>query len=77
MEENNGFIFTKKNFSIMGVGVALIIIGFVLMSGGGSEDPNVFNADEIFSPIRITVAPITVLLGYLVIGYGIMKKTIE
>lgn len=76
MEEKKGFVFTKQNFTIMAVGVALIFIGFILMSGGGSDDPTQFN-EEIFSARRITVAPITVLLGYLVVGYGIMKKTNE
>jgi hypothetical protein len=42
------------------------------MSGGGSPDPNVFNADELFSHRRITLAPIVVLIGYVIIGYGIM-----
>ena len=45
------------------------------MSGGGSEDPNQFNPDELFSARRITVAPIVVLIGYAVIGYGIMFKS--
>lgn len=45
------------------------------MIGGGSEDPNTFNAEELFSPVRITVAPILVIAGYVVIIYGIMKKS--
>jgi hypothetical protein len=44
------------------------------MSGGKSADPNVFNADEIYSPIRITVAPLLVLLGLAIEGYAIMRK---
>ena len=44
------------------------------MIGGGSEDPSKFNADELFSPIRITLAPFLIVLGYVVIFYSIMKK---
>jgi hypothetical protein len=45
------------------------------MIGGGSEDPNMFDADALFSPVRITLAPILVIAGYVVIIYGIMKKS--
>ncbi|MFM2195869.1 MAG: DUF3098 domain-containing protein [Bacteroidota bacterium] len=69
------FPFTKTNAYIILVGVAIITIGYILMSGGGSEDPNQFNPDELFSARRITVAPIVVLIGYAVIGYGIMFKS--
>jgi hypothetical protein len=44
------------------------------MIGGGSEDPSKFNGDELFSPIRITLAPFLIVLGYVVIFYSIMKK---
>lgn len=54
-------------------GVLVIILGFLLMSGGGSPDPNVFD-ESIFSFRRITLAPIVVLLGFVVVGYGIMYK---
>ena len=50
------------------------MIGFLLMMGGGSDDPNVFNADEMFSFRRIDLAPIMVIGGYGVVIYGIMKK---
>ena len=69
------FPFTKINAYIILAGVAIITIGYMLMSGGGTDDPNQFNADEIFSARRITVAPIVVLIGYVVIGYGIMHKS--
>jgi hypothetical protein len=55
------------------VGVVVIIIGFLLMTGGGSDDPNVFNP-EMFSFRRITLAPIVVLLGFGIIAFSIMKK---
>jgi hypothetical protein len=69
------FPFTKKNAYIILIGVAIITIGYMLMSGGGTEDPNQFNAEELFSDRRITVAPIVVLIGYVIIGYGIMFRS--
>ncbi|MBK7856590.1 MAG: DUF3098 domain-containing protein [Bacteroidetes bacterium] len=55
--------FGKINYMLMIAGILLLIIGYAMMSGGGSNDPNVFNP-EIFSFRRITLAPIIVLLGY-------------
>ena len=59
---------------LMIIGIVLIIVGYMLMAGGKSEDPNVFNGDEIFSFRRITLAPIVVLLGYAIEVYAIVKK---
>lgn len=63
----------KKNIMLLGVGIVVIIIGFLLMQGGGSADPNEFNP-EIFSFRRITLAPIVVLLGFAINIVAIMKK---
>jgi len=68
-----GFVFEKKGYLILLSGILLIIIGFILMSGGGSEDPKVFNP-EIFSFRRITLAPLLVMLGFAVEIYAIMRK---
>jgi hypothetical protein len=68
--------FTKTNYIYLIAGFVLIIIGFFLMSGGGSDDPNVFS-DAIFSTTRLTVSPVVILSGYGVILYAIMKKTQE
>jgi hypothetical protein len=68
------FPFTKINAYIIIVGLAVVLFGYILMSGGGSADPNTFNADELFSARRITVAPMVVLLGYISIGFGIMYR---
>lgn len=57
--------FGKMNYIIVLIGIALIAIGFILMIGGGSSDPNVFN-DQMFNPRRITIAPILVLAGFVV-----------
>ncbi|MDZ4822770.1 MAG: DUF3098 domain-containing protein [Flavobacteriales bacterium] len=67
------FVFSRKNYIFLLSGIGIIILGYLLMSGGGSEDPNVFDP-EIFSPRRITLAPIVVLLGYGMVGYAIMYK---
>jgi hypothetical protein len=55
-------------------GIVLIILGMVVMSGGGSTDPKVFNGDALFSPMRLTVAPIMILLGFAVEVVAIMLK---
>ncbi len=69
-----GFYFSKDNYIFMGIGLALIFLGFILMAGGKSADPNVFNGEELYSFRRITLAPILVLLGFAVEGYAILKK---
>jgi hypothetical protein len=67
------FAFGKENYRLMLIGLALIAIGFLLMIGGGSTDPNKFNP-EIFSFRRITLAPILILAGYVVEVFAIMKR---
>ncbi len=64
---------TRRNYILLAVGVALIILGFVLMSGGGSDSPEEFNY-AIFSWRRITLAPILVVAGFVVEIVGIMKR---
>ncbi len=68
------FAFGKENYIICGVGFLCIVAGFILMAGGGSEDPNVFS-EEIFSTQRITIAPLVVLLGFAVEIIGIMYRS--
>lgn len=70
-----GFAFGKENYRILIIGVVIVITGYLLMIGGGADDPNTFNADEIFSTRRITIAPITILTGFVVVLFGIMKKS--
>ena len=69
-----GFALGKKNYIFLLIGFIIIIIGFLLMIGGKSEDPNVFNENEIFSFRRITLAPIVVLIGFTFEIWAIMKK---
>jgi len=75
-EKNNvqgEFLFGKRNYVIMIVGIAIILIGFVLMIGGGSDDPSVFN-EEMYNFRRIRLAPTVVLIGLAVQVYAIMAK---
>ncbi len=67
------FAFGKINYLLMIAGLVVMSIGFILMIGGGSEDPKVFN-EAIFSTQRLTVAPILVLLGFAVEIVAILKK---
>lgn len=64
---------TFENYKLMLIGFVIIVIGFILMAGGGSDDPNVFNED-MFNFRRITLAPILVLGGFAFEIYAIMKK---
>ena len=68
------FAFGHSNYVWLGIGIAVLAVGYVLMSGGGSDDPNVFD-ESIFSFRRITLAPTVVLAGYGVIVYAILKKS--
>ncbi len=63
----------KKNLVLMAIGVAIIVLGFILMAGGGSDDPNVFNY-EMFNFRRITLAPLLVIGGFAFEIYAIIKK---
>ena len=68
---NKTFIFEKKNYLIMIVGLLFIATGFILMSGGASDDPNVFNP-EIYNFQRIRLAPTLVLIGFAIQVYAIL-----
>ena len=65
------FIFGKKNYQWMLIGLGVIALGFILMSGGGSDDPNVFNP-EIYSWRRIRLAPAIILIGFGIEVYAIL-----
>lgn len=68
------FLFGKKNYIIMLIGIAIIALGFILMSGGSSNNPNVFNPD-IYNFRRIRLAPTLVLIGLAVEIYAILAKS--
>ncbi|MGY3792134.1 DUF3098 domain-containing protein [Aquimarina sp. 433] len=65
------FVFGKKNYVVMAIGIAVIALGFILMAGGGSDDPNVFNP-EIYNFRRIRLAPMIVLIGFGIEVYAIL-----
>lgn len=68
------FLFEGINYKILLIGIGVIALGFILMSGGGSDDPNVFNED-VFSFRRIRLAPTVVLIGFGITIYSIFKKS--
>jgi membrane-bound ClpP family serine protease len=68
-----GFALTKENYILMAIGFAVVIIGLILLSGGGTDNPNVFSTD-LFSFRRVTLAPIVMLAGFVFEIYAIMKK---
>jgi membrane-bound ClpP family serine protease len=67
------FALGKENYKLLIIGFAIIVLGFLLMIGGGSDDPTVFSYD-IFSFRRITLAPMVILAGMIFEIYAIMKK---
>ncbi|MHC1703198.1 MAG: DUF3098 domain-containing protein [Tenuifilaceae bacterium] len=76
IQEEGKFAIGKHNYKLLLIGFAIIVVGFLLMIGGGSKDPNVFS-EEIFSFRRITLAPLVVLFGFVFEIYAIMKKPRE
>lgn len=71
--QNKEMLFDRSNYILMAISGLLIIIGFILMSGG-NQDPKVFKEAEIYSFRRITLAPITVVAGFIVMIFAILKK---
>lgn len=73
IKKDDRFALGVENYKMMAIGFAIIVFGFILMAGGQSNDPNVFN-DEIFSFRRITLAPLIILAGFIFEIYAIMKN---
>ena len=71
---DEAFGFQPENYRLLLIGLAINVVGFLLMIGGGADDPNSFNADELFSARRITIAPLLIVVGYIVIMVAIMKR---
>lgn len=72
-DQKHEFLFDKINYKILLIGIGVIGLGFILMSGGGSDNPNVFSED-IFNFRRIRLAPTTVLIGFGITVYAILKN---
>ncbi|MEO5944038.1 MAG: DUF3098 domain-containing protein [Ferruginibacter sp.] len=68
-------LFDKENFKWMLIGIAVIVLGYLLMSGGNSDNPDIFNGKEIYSFRRITLAPFLIILGFGIEIFAIMKKS--
>ena len=67
-------LFGKENYMWMLIGAAVLALGFFLRSGGKSDNPNIFNEKEIYSPVRITIAPLLIIAGFVIEIFAIMKK---
>jgi hypothetical protein len=68
------FSFSKENYRLLLIGLAINILGFILMIGGASDNPNKWDGDALFSHVRITLAPFLIVAGYVVIMFSIMRK---
>lgn len=68
-------LFGRENYIYMLAGLVIIALGFLLMAGGKSADPTKFNADDVYSARRITIAPLLIIIGFILEIVGIMKKT--
>lgn len=73
--EKNSALFGKNNLVWMLIGVIIIVTGLLLMAGGKSPDPNVFDEKEVYSTTRITIAPLLIMAGLLIEVFAIMKKS--
>ncbi len=68
-------LFGRENYKWMLIGLVVMAIGFFLMAGGKSSDPNVFNDKDVYSNTRITIAPILIIAGFIIEIFAIMKKS--
>ena len=68
-------LFGKENYMWMLIGLGVLALGFFLMAGGKSTNPNVFNKEEVYSTTRITIAPILIIAGFIIEIFAIMKKS--
>ena len=68
-------LFGRENYIYMLAGLVIIALGFLFMAGGKSADPTKFNADDVYSARRITIAPLLIIIGFILEIIGIMKKT--
>ena len=73
-ETSTNALFGKENYKWMIIGVVVMAIGFFLMAGGKSSNPNVFNDKDVYSTTRITIAPILIIAGLIIEIFAIMKK---
>lgn len=72
--KNKIFPFTRENYILMIIGIVVVLIGYLLMIGGKSPNPNEFYPEQVYSFRRITLSPIVIIIGFLIEIYAIMKK---
>ncbi|MDR2907769.1 MAG: DUF3098 domain-containing protein [Bacteroidales bacterium] len=72
--EKLDFAFGRENYILMLVGIVVLFIGYLLMIGGGSEDPNVFTGEKLFNVQRMIVSPLVLLAGFIIEIVAIMKR---
>ena len=73
--DKSGLLYGRRNFIYMGIGLALILAGLALMTGGAMPDPNKWEPERIYSFTRITLAPMLMVAGFVVVAIGIFKKS--
>ena len=73
MKKKKEFLFNKFNYKFLVIGILFILVGFLLMLGGGSDDPNIFSK-EVYSFQRIRIAPVLILIGFGIQVYAILKS---
>jgi len=67
------FLFQRENYILFGIGLAFIILGFILMTGGGSDNPQVYN-EELFSSRRIILSPLLIVVGFVIEVFAILRR---
>ena len=67
------FLFQRENYILFGVGLAFIILGFILMTGGGSDDPQIYN-EELFNSRRIILSPLLIVIGFVIEVFAILRR---
>ena len=72
--DDNVFVFNRTNYILLIVGLVFIVAGFILMAGGGTSDPTIFPASEIYSFRRTVLSPIVILTGFGIELYAIFKR---
>lgn len=73
--DKSGLLFGRQNFIYIGIGLGLVVLGLGLMTGGAMPDPNKWEPERIYSFTRITLAPLCMVAGFVVVGLGIFKKS--
>jgi hypothetical protein len=67
------FLFQRENYILFGIGLAFIILGFILMTGGGSDNPQIYN-EELFNSRRIILSPLLIVVGFVIEVFAILRR---